>query len=154
MKGKIISINISEEKKKPKRTITEGLLVKDIGLEGDAYNKPGKRQISITSIEKLNEQKECPRTSKNSDFSVTVGDFSETLTIEGMDISRIKIGDVFHIGNSVIIEILEKGMTCWKFCPWRKEENECPLPKDFLFAEVILSGPVRIGDSISLYLKT
>ncbi|MBU4486643.1 MAG: hypothetical protein KKD38_06905 [Candidatus Delongbacteria bacterium] len=148
MKGRIVSINIADEKKKPKRTIAEGLLVKDIGLDGDAYNKPGARQISITSVEEILAQKECQRVSRNPDFSVKSGDFSETLTIEGIHISQIEIGDIFHIGKTAVIKISEKGMSCYKFCPCGKEKNECPLPKHFLFAEVIENGTVKIGDEI------
>lgn len=148
MKGKIISINTADEKKKPKRSISEGLLVKGIGLEGDAYNKPPFRQISITSVELLKAQVHCPRVGKGEELAVSPGDFSETLTVEGLEISKIGIGDIFLIGSDAKIRISEKGMTCWKFCPWGKAENECPLPKDFLFAEVIQSGLVRSGETI------
>ncbi len=149
MKGKIISINISDEKKKPKRKLeTGGYLIKNVGLEGDAYNKPPVRQISLISTELLTEQYHCPRVGKGELFIVGPGDFSETLTIEGIDISKISIGDIFQICSDAKIRITEKGMTCFKFCPWEKAENECPLPKHFLFAEVLESGTVSVGDEI------
>jgi len=148
MKGKIFAINIASEKKTLKKQVQKGNLIKDTGLEGDAYNKPPNRQISITSIELLNEQAQCPRVSKDPDFTVKTGDYCETLTTEGLDLAQIKIGDVFQIGKSSKIRISEKGMTCWEFCPWNKSEGECPLPKHFLFAKVIESGEIKPGDEI------
>lgn len=147
MKGKIISINIADEKKKPKRPVSSGMLIASVGLEGDASNKPGIRQISITSVELLKEQTQCPRVGKGDEFIVGPGDFSETLTVEGIDLSAINIGDVFSAGKAKI-RISMKGMNCWEFCPWNKEEGECPLPKHFLFAEVTETGDVAAGSEI------
>jgi len=152
MYGRIAYINFTPDKKEQKKQIPTGKLIKDTGLEGDAYNKPPKRQISLISAELIREQAECPRTGSEPEFIVNPGSFKETLTTEGIDLSKINIGDLFKIGNSVKIQISEKGMTCWEFCPWNKPEGECPLPKHFLFAQVIESGTVKSGDSISKYL--
>jgi MOSC domain-containing protein YiiM len=148
MKGIIAYINFTPDKKEPKKQIQKGKLIKDAGLEGDAYNKPLNRQISLISTELISEQAECPRTGAEPEFIVKPGSFKETLTTEGIDLSKINIGDIFKIGNSVKIRISEKGMTCWEFCPWNKPEGECPLPKNFLFAEVIESGEIKAGDDI------
>jgi MOSC domain-containing protein YiiM len=149
MKGKIISINISDEQKGQKRQISFGNLIEGIGLEGDASNKPGPRQISITSLELLKEQAQCPRVGKGGEFIVNPGDFKETITTEGLDLSLVKAGDIFMIGETAKIEISEKGMTCWEYCPWGRLDGECPLPKHFLFAEVLEGGTVKTGDDIS-----
>ena len=143
MKGKIHSINIAE-KKGGKSSVQSGELLKDIGLKGDAYNKPGDRQISIISVEKIKEQDFCPRVRTEGDL--IPGDFSETLTIEGINSEKISVGDTFMIGESAKIEITQIGMTCYKFCPIGKEKDECPLPKYFLFAKVLKSGVVAIDD--------
>jgi len=148
MKGKIAYINFTRDKKEPKEHIVSGNLIKDTGLESDAYNKPGQRQISVTSVELLSEQAQCPRAGREPEFVVKPGDFRETLTTEGLDLALINTGDVFKIGETAKIRITEKGMTCWEYCPWGRLEGECPLPKHFLFAEVIESGIVKTGDEI------
>ena len=145
MKGKIHSINIAEKKKGEKVQISSGELLKDIGLKGDAYNKPGDRQISLISVEKIKEQDFCPRV--RTEGNLIPGDFSETLTIEGIDLNEISVGDTFKIEESAKIEITQIGMTCYKFCPIGKEKDECPLPKHFLFAKVLKSGIVSIEDT-------
>jgi len=145
MKGKIYSVNIADEKKGDKKYIQQGNLLKDIGLEGDAYNKSGDRQITLTSIEKIKEQDFCPRIRIEGDL--IPGDFSETLTLEEIDLDEISVGDIFKIGEIAKIEITKIGMTCYKFCPIGKEKDECPLPKCFLFAKVLQSGVVAIGDT-------
>lgn len=148
MKGRIAYINITAEKKDPKKQIGSGKLIAGTGLEGDAYNKPGQRQISVTSVELLSEQAQCPRAGSKQEFVVKPGDFKETLTTEGLDLALIKTDDVFLIGESAKIRITEKGMTCFEYCPWGRLEGECPLPKHFLFAEVLESGIVKTGDEI------
>ena len=145
MKGKIHSINIAE-KKGSKSSVQSGELLKDIGLKGDAYNKPGDKQISLISVEKIKEQDFCPRV--RTEGGLIPGDFSETLTIEGIDLNEISVGDTFQIGESAKIEITQIGMICYKFCPIGKEKNECPLPKYFLFAKVLKSGTVVVNDLI------
>ena len=147
MKGKIYSINIAEKKKGDKVQIQSGELLKNIGLKGDAYNKPGDRQISITSIEKIKEQDLCPRVQVDNDIELKSGDFSETLTVEGIDLADISVGDIFQIGENAKIEITQIGMTCFKFCPIGKEKDECPLPKYFLFAKVLIGGIVTVNDT-------
>ena len=150
MKGKIAYINFTRDKKEPKEQIVSGDLIKDTGLEGDAYNKQGARQISVTSVELLSEQAQCPRAGREPDFVVKPGDFRETLTTEGLDLALINTGDVFLIGESAKIRITEKGMTCFEYCPWGRLEGECPLPKHYLFAEVLEGGTVKSGDTVSL----
>jgi len=150
MKGKIAYINFTRDKKEPKEHIVSGDLIKDTGLEGDAYNKPGQRQISVTSVELLSEQGQCPRSGREPEFVVKPGDFRETLTTEGLDLGLVNTGDVFLIGESAKIRITEKGMTCFEYCPWGRLEGECPLPKHFLFAEVLEGGTVKSGDTVSL----
>ena len=152
MKGKIFAINITAEKKTPKKQVLSGKLIKDIGLEGDAYNKPAERQISIISTELIKDQAECPRVGKEPEYIVKPGYFKETLTTEGLDLSDVNVSDIFTVGEKAKIQITEKGMTCWEFCPWGRLEGECPLPKHFLFAKVIESGLIKTGDSISKYL--
>ena len=148
MKGKIHSINIAEKKKDGKSPILSANFIKDIGLEGDAYNKPGDRQISITSIELINEQNFCPRVRTENDL--ISGDFSETITTSGIDLSKITVGDKFRIGETVEIEISQIGMTCYRFCPINKDKDECPLPKYFIFAKVLKSGIISKGNCIEL----
>ncbi|MDD3045436.1 MAG: hypothetical protein PHF33_08280 [Candidatus Delongbacteria bacterium] len=148
MKGKIVYINITADKKEPKKQIGSGKLTAGTGLEGDAYNKPPRRQISLISADLIKEQAQCPRAGSEPEFLVRPGDFKETLTTESLDLSLVKIGDDFLIGESAKIRITEKGMTCWEYCPWGRLEGECPLPKHFLFAEVIESGIVKTGDEI------
>jgi len=148
MKGKIVSINIAAEKKTPKKPVTSGNFIKDVGLEDDAYNKTPDRQISIISVELLKEQIQCPRVGKGEEFIVNPGDYKETLTTEGLDLSNVNVGDIFTVGENAKTQISEKGMTCWEFCPWGRLEGECPLPKHFLFAKVIESGQIKTGNKI------
>jgi molybdopterin adenylyltransferase len=148
MNGKVAFINFTGDRKEPKEQIGSGLLIAGAGLQGDAYNKPPHRQISLISVELLKEQAQCPRAGKEPEFTAGPGSFKETLTTEGLDLALVRTGDVLKIGESAKIRISEKGMTCWEYCPWGRLEGECPLPKHFLFAEVIEGGVVKTGDIV------
>lgn len=149
MNGIIFAINISDVKKGPKRQIEKGYLIKDTGLEGDACNRPGARSISLTSVENIEDQQFCPRINRTEPEKVGPGHFSETLTLSGIDLSAIKINDILQLGDEAVIRITERGMECFKYCPWGRKEGECPVPSDFLFAEVIKSGHISSKDSVT-----
>ncbi len=149
MNGIILAINISDKKKDPKHQIQKGYLIKDTGLEGDAHNRQGARSISLTSLEKIDDQQVCPRVNRTGPDKVRPGDFSETLTLSRIDISELKINDILQLGDEAEIRITGRGMECHKFCPWGRKEGDCPVPYNFLFAEVIKSGQISSGDSVT-----
>ena len=53
MKGKVLSINISEKKGTPKTKINPGVLIEDFGFEGDAHAGKWHRQVSLLAKESI-----------------------------------------------------------------------------------------------------
>ena len=51
--GKIIAVNISEEKGTPKKNIHSANLIEDWGVEHDAHAGKWHRQVSLLSYEKI-----------------------------------------------------------------------------------------------------
>ena len=103
--GRIVSINISEEKGTIKKPVQGVLNVNCKGLPGDAHSGSWHRQISLLSKERIEEfSKEIGR-------QINFGEFAENITNEGIDLKTVTLFDRFIIG-SVILEVTQLGKEC------------------------------------------
>ena len=93
--GKLIAINISEQRGTPKKPVSEALLVKGWGIEGDAHGGDWHRQVSLLSLERIEEF-------NRSGAGVQYGDFGENLVISGFDFKNLPVGTSFRIGEAVL----------------------------------------------------
>ncbi len=143
MKGKVISVNISEKKGEKKHNIGKAKVIKAFGLENDAHGGFMHRQISLlsrASIEKMRE--------KGAD--VDCGDFAENLTIEGIDLPALPIGTVLTVGNGLKVRVTQIGKECHSRCAIFEQVGDCVMPREGIFVEVLSDGEVAVGDSIEV----
>lgn len=99
------------------------------------------------------------------------GDFAENLTISGMDMTGLKIGDRFEIRNaepegksgdkdsktkidhksgSVILEVTQIGKECLHPCRIYYQMGSCIMPQEGIFTKTIELGRISVGDTITL----
>ena len=140
MKGKIVSVNISEQKGEKKRNIGSCFLLKGRGLEGDAHAGFMHRQVSLISIEDI-------RTMMDKLPDLIPGSFAENLTTEGFDLSVLKIGDRLRVGETVL-EVSQIGKECHTKCEVFKKTGDCIMPQKGIFTRVIRGGRVKTGDTV------
>ena len=76
--AKVIAINISEQKKTPKKTIEEGTLIENFGFENDDHAGKWHRQVSLLAKESIEKAKGM-RTD-----GLCHGMFAENITTEGI----------------------------------------------------------------------
>ena len=93
MKGKVLSINISEKKGTPKTKINPGVLIEDFGFEGDAHAGKWHRQVSLLAKESIDKSKGLP-----SD-GLCHGVFAENITTEGIELYTIPVGTRLKVGE-------------------------------------------------------
>lgn len=139
--GKILSVNISEKKGEKKGNIGCALLIENLGLENDAHAEAGIRQISLLareSIEKI----------RAKGLNVQYGDFAENLTTEGIDLPSLPVGSRLKIGRDVLLEITQIGKVCHDRCNIFYTVGDCVMPREGIFAKVLVGGEVRPGDRI------
>jgi molybdopterin adenylyltransferase len=142
MKGKILSVNVSAEKGQKKHNIARCLLVEGLGLEGDAHAGTKIRQVSLLakeSIEKI----------RNKGLDVRYGDFAENLTTQGIILHELPIGTRLKIGDMVIVKVTQIGKICHDRCAIFAQVGDCVMPREGIFAEVIIGGVISVGDSIA-----
>ncbi|MDO5713321.1 MAG: MOSC domain-containing protein [Tissierellia bacterium] len=139
--GKIIAICKSDKKGTVKEEIPVGEFQKDFGLEGDAHGGKWHRQVSLLSYESFIEF------GKVAKIPMNPGIFGENLLIEGVDFSKVQVGDSFHIGD-VLLEVTQIGKECHHGCEIRNLVGNCIMPNEGVFAKVLHGGKVKKGDEI------
>jgi len=140
-RGKVLAVNISEDKGTKKTNIQSCALLKDFGLKGDAHAGPWHRQVSLLANESIEKM-------RAKGLNVGCGDFAENITTEGIDLVRLPIGTEIHIGRSVILRVTQIGKECHERCAIYYQAGDCVMPKEGIFAEVIKEGELKVGDEI------
>ena len=142
--GKIVSLNISKDKGGKKSPVGD-VTVNDQGIEGDGHSGDWHRQISLLSMESIVEV-------NNKGVKADPGDFAENLTVSGMAMTRLKIGDrleVRNTGSNVILEITQIGKECLHPCRIYHQMGSCIMPKEGIFSKIIEPGKISVGDMIT-----
>jgi MOSC domain-containing protein YiiM len=142
--GKIVSLNISKDKGGKKSPVGD-VTVNDQGIEGDGHSGDWHRQISLLSMESIAEV-------NNKGVKADPGDFAENLTVSGMDMTGLKIGDRLEVRNAsdnVILEITQIGKECLHPCRIYHQMGSCIMPKEGIFSKIIEPGKISVGDMIT-----
>ena len=140
-KGRVLAVNISDNKGTKKTNVQACSLLKDFGLKGDAHAGPWHRQVSLLANESIEKM-------RAKGLKVGYGDFAENITTEGIDLVHLPIGAEMRIGNSVILRVTQIGKECHERCAIYYQAGDCVMPKEGIFAEVVSEGEVKVGDEI------
>lgn len=147
MKGKVVSINISEKKGERKTPVQEAVLKEDFGIEGDAHaSSEWHRQVSLLAIESVRKMQEMG-------LDVKPGDFAENITTEGLDLLALPIGTRLKIGKDVIGEVSQIGKVCHTRCAIYEQAGDCVMPKEGIFIRVLKGGVTKVGDEIDVAFR-
>ena len=144
--GYIRGICISKERGTAKHEVESAKFIPDWGIEGDAHAGHWHRQVSLLSLEKINEFR-----AKGAD--VAFGAFGENLIVEGFDLRNLPIGTQLRSGD-VLLEITQIGKECHSHCEIYKRMGECIMPREGVFARVLHGGRIDVGiDAVEWAMK-
>jgi len=143
IKGLIRAISISKQKGMQKVNVPEAELRIDHGIVGDAHAGNWDRQISLLEIESI-------ETMVAKGANVSPGDFAENITTEGIDLSKLAIGNKLRLGAEVEIKITKFGKQCHGRCIIYDQIGDCIMPRRGVFAKVSREGSIRVGDIIEV----
>lgn len=141
MKGTVVAVNISEKKGTPKKTVEEGVLIENFGLQGDAHAGKWRRQVSLLGVESIEKAKLGPTN------GLCHGVFAENITTEGIELYTLPVGTKLRVGES-LLEISQIGKECHEGCAVSRLVGQCVMPREGVFAVVLQGGKVRAGDAI------
>ncbi len=142
-RGKVLAVNISQNKGEKKSNIGCGKFVENLGLENDAHAEAGIRQVSLLSKESIDKIRE-------KGLDVNHGDFAENLTIEGIDLTKLPIGTKLKVGSEVLLEVSQIGKVCHNRCNIFYTVGDCVMPKEGIFAKVLVGGTIKVDDHVEV----
>lgn len=141
--GTVLAVNISQKKGEKKSNVNEAVILENWGVENDAHAGDWHRQVSLLSLSSVEKM-------RNMGVDIKFGDFAENLTIDGIEVSKLPIGTKLKIGE-VVLEVTQIGKECHnKGCAIKRQVGSCVMPIEGIFARVINSGPVKVGDTVEV----
>ena len=138
---KVVSIAISQKKGTRKTSIDQTFFIQDHGLEGDAHAGKWHRQVSFLAFESIEK-------AKARGLDVDFGDFAENIATKGIDWVSLPLGTRVKIGENVVVEVTQIGKECHKKCAIYYQAGDCIMPREGVFAKVLIGGNVKIDDHI------
>lgn len=139
--AKVVSVNISETKGVVKCPVPIAHFEVESGMEGDAHAGPWHRQVSLLALESIEKMR-----AKGVE-GLTPGKFAENLTTQGVDLHHLPIGTRFFI-NEALFEVTQIGKECHLGCEIRNLVGDCIMPREGIFARVLIGGDIMPGDEI------
>lgn len=140
--GKIAAICISKQRGTQKEPVPSARFLPDYGIEGDAHAGNWHRQVSLLSLEKIEEFRQ-----RGAD--VDYGAFGENLVVEGIDFASLPVGSRLQAGE-VLLEIAQIGKACHQHCAIYHAVGDCIMPREGVFARVVHGGVLEVGTELSL----
>ncbi len=143
-KGLVKAISISKAKGIPKTNVPEADLQAGLGVVGDVHADGGHRQVSLLAAEEIDRMRE-------KGVSVSPGEFAENITTQGLDLRTLEVGSRLRVGPAEIV-VTQLGKQCHGRCAIYERVGDCIMPREGIFARVIVSGRIKVGDIIELMM--
>jgi len=80
------------------------------------------------------------------------GSFAENLTVRGVDLGSLSVGDRIEAGPT-LLEVSQIGKECHTRCQVYHATGDCIMPKKGIFCRVLRGGPVRTGDPVRILAR-
>ena len=112
------------------------------GLKGDAHAGDWHRQISLLALESIDKM-------QYEGLDIKYGTFAENLTTFGIEMHSHPIGTKFRI-NEAILELTQIGKEPHELFGVLKEIGTSIMFTEGIFAKVLQSGIISVGDSIEV----
>ena len=136
--GKVMAVCTSPRKGTEKKNVHWAEFVEDFGIRGDAHAGKWHRQVSLLSLERIEEFR--ARGAK-----VEYGAFGENLVVSGYDFKTLPIGTRFRCGE-VVLELTQVGKECHKGCAIFQTMGDCIMPREGVFCRVLAGGQIKEGN--------
>ena len=135
--GKVLGLHIAIKKGQPMTDVAEAKAIADLGLEGDRHAEQGSaRQVLLMDKETLDL------------LALSSGVIKENITIEGLDLSTVKPGNVFFLGTDVTMEVTGLCEPCEQMDALRPGLQAALKDRRGVLAMVLSGGTLRVGDSV------
>ena len=167
MSNRVVSVSLSGRHNFSKAPVSSIVLVKGLGVEGDAHfgttvqhrsrvradpTQPNLRQVHVVHSELFEEL-------VDQGFTLQAGDLGENITTRGLDLLRLPQGTLLRIGTHAVVEVTGLRNPCLQIDRFRKGLLKAVLPRDAqgqverktgIMGVVLTGGEVKPGDGIEV----
>ena len=140
--GTVLAVCTSAEKGVQKRDVHNAHFTPEWGIDGDAHAGKWHRQVSLLSLDKIEEF-------RARGAEVEDGAFGENLVVQGIDFRSLPVGTRLYC-NDVILEMTQIGKECHHGCQIFQKMGDCIMPREGVFARVVRGGRIRVGDEMKV----
>lgn len=144
--GTVLAVCTSAVKGVQKKNVQAAEFIVNHGIQGDAHAGSWHRQVSLLSADKI-------EAFRARGAEVEYGAFGENLVVQGFDFRALPVGTLLRCGN-VLLEMTQIGKECHNHCAIFHQVGDCIMPREGVFARVLESGTIRIGDTMELVPRT
>ena len=145
--GKVLAVNVSEKRGEIKHNVNEAFIKENFGLETDAHGGDWHRQISLLSLSSFDKMRALGAS------GLEYGVFAENITVGGLDVATLPLQTQLKVGEAVL-EVTQIGKECHnQGCAIKKQVGTCVMPIEGIFAKVLSSGTVKVGDRVEILEK-
>ena len=142
LEGTVKSLGIAVSKLSPMDQVNKIELITGQGIVGDRHLRTdgtrSKRQILLMDIETLIE------------FGLSERDIKENITVQGIDFSLIRSGNIVRIGKDVVLEITGDCEPCSRMDELRSGLKNAIDGRRGMLAYVKSGGTISSGDSVTV----
>ncbi len=140
VRAQVVAVCISEAKGERKSPVASARFRAGHGIDGDAHAGYGHRQVSLLAEESIEKMRQLG-------LAVAAGAFAENITTRGIDLLTLPVGTRLAVGET-LLEITQHGKECHSRCAIYEQAGDCVMPKEGVFARVLVGGVVSPGDRI------
>lgn len=141
--GQIEAICISDQKGTHKTEINSGVLLENLGLEGDAHAGLWHRQVSLLDAADIDSMRKVLP-------DLQPGAFGENLVITNLNLAGLGLGSSLRIGQTAELTVTQRGKSCHSRCAIYYQTGDCIMPRRGLFARVLKGGTISVGDIVEV----
>lgn len=139
---RVVAVCMSANRPDPKRDVGSGELRAHYGLVGDAHAGYSEREISLLAVETIAE------VNREHGIGALPGSFAENLTLEGLDLMTLRLGDRLRVGP-VLLEVVQIGKPA-DVAHTYNFRGISILPRKGVFCRVLEGGIVSRGDEVQV----
>jgi len=140
--ARVVAVCASQCRGDPKVDVGEGELRAGYGLVGDSHAGFSEREISLLAIEAIEEANRVHH------IAAVPGSFAENLTVEGLDLLTLVVGDRLQVGQA-LLEVVQIGKPPSAAHTY-SYQGVSVLPYKGVFCRVVRGGHVAQSDPIQV----
>ncbi len=140
--AQVIAVCISDNKGERKKPVPAVELRENHGIVGDAHAGDWHRQVSLLASESIDKMRKLG-------LDVDAGDFAENITTSGIELVSLPVGTRLQVGET-LLEVTQIGKECHTRCAIYYQAGDCVMPKEGIFARVLVGGVIKPGDEVRM----